>query len=248
MTNDPKRRAPGTGRAADRSDDRHHRRRRRWSIVLAVIALLILAGLFAIRQFVRPDRLTALLVSEVQTHLGAQLELGDNARFGFWPGLRVELPQAVLRGTSGAAPILSATSIDVAMRWRSLWADTLEVERVELDRPQLDLDALNAWLKTLPESTGDQDFHVNLSARDGRLLRGGVAFADGIDVDVSGGNALSAWLAQFDTKDSAAPATLVPPLVGSMTVKEIRIGDTQLKGVRIEFNDAAKPAAPDTPR
>ncbi len=244
MIDDSTPRAPATGRDADKGS----RRRRRWPIVLAVLVLIVLAGLFAIRQFVRPDRLTTLLINEVHTRLGAQLELGDDARFGFWPGLRVELPQAVLRGTSDSPPILSAASIDVAMPWRSLWADTLDIERVELERPQLDLDALNAWLKALPETTGGQDFHVNLSARDGRLMRQGVVFAEGIDLDVSGSNALSAWLAQFDAKDGIVAAALIPPLEGNMSVKKIRIGETQLKGVHIKFNDATTPATPDTPR
>lgn len=233
MNDDPAIPEPGSNRL----------KRQRWPFVLVAIALLLVAGALAIRQFVRPEKLTALLVNEVHTRLGAQLELGGDVRFGFWPGLRVELPNAVLRGKPADQPFLTTKSIEVAIPWRSLWADTLVIEKVELDAPKLDLDALNEWLKTLPETHGSADFRVAVDAHDGQLVRGTTRIADGVDLEFAGGSALSAWLAQFGANATTPATALIPPLIGSMQAKEMRVGDTHLKDVRIEIdNGAALPA------
>jgi hypothetical protein len=206
---------------------------RRWPYVIALLLVLVVAGSFAVREFVRPEKLTAMLVGEVRTRLGASLELGGNARFGVWPSLHVELPQAALRNPAATAPFLATESIDVVVPWRSLWGDALEIERIELDAPRLDLEALDAWLAARPAGGDMAGFSVRIVATDGSLARGAATLASGIDIDLASAGDLAAWLAS----DEGDPKrTLIPPLAGSIEAAEVQLGETRLRGVRIDID------------
>jgi hypothetical protein len=218
--------------------------RRRWPYAIAVLLVLLVAGAFAVREFIRPERLTAMLVTEVGTRFGATLELGDTARFGVWPSLHVELPRATLREVSATMPFLASEAIDVVVPWRSLWNDTLEIERVELDAPRLDLDALDAWLASRPPGGDIADFSVRIVATDAVLTRGATTIANGVDLDLASAGDLAAWLASG--MDDPARA-LIPPLAGSIEATEVQLGETRLRGVRIDI-DTDEPAPPDAER
>lgn len=223
------------------------RKSRRWPYAIVALLAVLVAGAIVVRAFVRPEKLTAKLVAEVGTRLGATLELGGNARFGVWPSLHVDLPQAALRGASATTPFLATEAIDVVVPWRSLWADTLVIERIELHAPRLDLDALDSWLASRPPGGDMASFSVHLVASDASLVRGTTTIASGIALDLESAGDLAAWLALSGT-DATNP--LIPPLAGSIEAAQVRVGDTQLKDVRIDIDadgstaPAAQPAQP----
>lgn len=126
-------------------------RRGRWLLAgLAAMALLaaLLAGL-AWRQL-QPERLTPLLLREASQALGLELRVREPAEY--W--LRPE-PRLVLRGLSAHRPgeeaaLLSAERAELSLPWATLRGHGLEITRVDLLKPRLDLPRLLAWLDARP--------------------------------------------------------------------------------------------------
>ena len=118
------------------------RRRRRWLVALLALAALVLVAAIVVHRYSRPQRLADLLVDQVRAQIGAELQLGGEAGFQLTPRLRAVLPGPRL--VAGGRVILQADAIAASVPWRTLWADHLEGEQVELQRPRLDLDALRA--------------------------------------------------------------------------------------------------------
>lgn len=212
------------------------RRRRRLVRVLLVLLASGVAGALLVHRYTRPQRITALLVERVRNDLGAELRLGGEGRYAFLPGLRAVLPQAEL--VAGGARVLQVDALRAALPWRSLWSSQLEIEKIELVRPVLDLDALHAWLASLPPSQARApDVRFALHVEDGRVLRAGDPVAEGVTIDLANRADLVAWLRAWDP----ARADLVPPIAGSVQVDSARIGDTRIEGLKIEVRDDAAP-------
>lgn len=215
------------------------RRRRRWPYLLLVLGVLGLAAAFALHRWSRPQRLADLLVSQVRTQLGAELVLGGIAGFELTPSLQALLPRPQL--VADGQVILRADAIAASVPWRTLWADRYEIERIELQRPVLDLDALRAWLAARPSSDAAvPDVRFALRVVDGSVIASGKPVAADIDIDFANSGDLAAWFAALD-RDTSAIAPL-PPGRGSASAASLQVGDTRLEGVRIELRDDAAPA------
>ena len=212
--------------------------RRRWPRVLLVLLVLGAIGAFVVHRYTRPQRLTALLVGQVRDQLGAELTLGGDAGYALAPGLRAELPQPVLKAQGNV--LLRADALRAALPWRTLWADTYEIERLELVRPVLDLDALRAWLAARPPSSAAvPDVRFALRIEQGTVIATGKPVAEDITLDLANSADLAAWLARFDPQSADA---LLPPIAGSIDAKAIQIGATRLEGVHVDIRDDDKPA------
>lgn len=220
----------------------HPRRRRRWPFVLLALALLGGAAAWALRHYTQPRQLTALLIGQTRNLLGADLSLGGQARYGFWPKLHVILPQPALRAPGATGAFLRADALEAVLPWRTLWADRYEIERIDLVRPTLDLDAFSTWLAARPPSnSAAPDVRFALHVDDATLIAGGQPVAQGVMLDFASRGDLAAWLAQLGPHTTP----LLPPLAGSAKASSLRIGDTRLEGVRIELrDDAVQPPSP----
>lgn len=206
-------------------------RRRRRRVLVVLLALVALAALAA-RHFLHPHNLTAMLVDRVRSELGAQLRLDGEAGYAFLPSLRAVLPKPAL--VVADAALVRADALRVAVPWRTLWSERVEIERVELVRPVVDLDALRAWLAQRPSSSSPlPDVRVSIRVEDGTLLQGGKPIAEGVALDLANRADLAAWLARW----SGAPDTLLPPVAGSAEVRTLRIGDVRVEGLRIDVRD-----------
>ena len=211
-------------------------RRRRWPYALLVLALLAGGTALLLRHYTRPTALNALLVAQTRSLLGAELSLGADARYGFVPKLRVMLPQPALRASATTPPFVSTDALEAVLPWRNLWSDRYEIERIDLIRPVLDLDAFAAWLAALPPSqAAPPDVRFALRIEDGQVMKHGQPLARGVSLRFASAGDLAAWLAQWRTRPDAA--TLLPPLAGSAEAVEIRIGEVRLEGVQVEVRD-----------
>lgn len=151
-------------------------RRRRWLIPLGV-SLLIVATMAALAGWwLQPRQATALLLRQLGNSLGLQLHADGPNEYR----LR-GTPQLVLRGLQvqrpGAAePLLRAERVLVAVPWSTIRSRgrVLEIGRVELDKPQVQLAQLQAWLASRP--TGDSR---TPTFSDGIAIRGGQLSGDG---------------------------------------------------------------------
>ncbi|HEY6941733.1 hypothetical protein, partial [Dokdonella sp.] len=223
-------------RSADMADTpaARPRRRRRWLRALMVLLALGALGAFAVHRYTRPQRITALLVERVRSDLGAELRLGGDAGYALLPGLRAVLPQPEL--VVGGTRVLHADAMRAAVPWHALWSSQLEIERIELVRPELDLDALHAWLAARPPSTSPlPDVRFVLHVEDGRVLRAGVPIAEGVTIDLANRADLVAWLRGWKPEN----ADVVPPISGSLHIDSARIGDTRIEGLEVEVRDDA---------
>lgn len=219
------------------------RRRRRWSIALAVVVALFAIGALMLRHYTRPETLTALLIDNARSQLGAELGLSETGRFGFTPNLHLTLARPSLKETPESLPFLSADSVDVVMPWATLWSDRYDIERIELVRPVLDLDALNTWFAARPAST-PVDVRFALRATDATLVAGGKMIAKDVDLDFASTGDISAWIA--NRPGSSARSTLLPPLAGTVDAAVVEIDGTRVEGLHIESREdeaAAKQSA-----
>ena len=224
------------------------RRRRRW-IALAIAIGVLAVGALIVRHMLRPEAMTAVLVGNARSQLGAELALSESGRFGFVPDLHLVLAKPSLKQTPQSTAFLSADSADVVMPWAVLWSDRYDIQRIELVRPRLDLDALNAWLASRPASGAAPDVRFALRATDAIVTAGGKTIAEHVDLDFASSDDIVGWLTH--QRESAKASTLLPPLSGTVQAKTVDWGDTHLEGVRIESSEddaAAKPAPGKLPR
>lgn len=210
------------------------RRRRRWLRLLLVLLALAIIGASLVHRYTRPQRITAMLVERVRSELGAELRLGGDGGYALLPGLRAVLPQPEL--VAGGARVLRADALRVAMPWHSLWSSRLEIGRIDLVRPVLDLDALRSWLAARPPSpAAAPDVRFALHVEDGRVLQGGQPVAEGVTVDLANRADLAAWLHAWD----AGQPDLVPPLAGTVRIDSAQVGGTRIEGLKVELRDDA---------
>lgn len=215
------------------------RRRRLWPYALLTLALLAGIGAWALRHYTRPEQLTALLVEQTRSQLGLRLSLADRAGFGLLPQLRVLLPKASLK-SAGDDIVLDAESIGVVVPWHTVWGERVDIERIDIEKPRLDLDALSRWLAARPAGGAAPDVRFALRVRGGTLLAAGKPLAEGLNLDFANAGDLAAWLARVRETD----APMLPPLTGSAEAARLQIGGTHVEGLRIELRDEAAQAVP----
>lgn len=220
--------------AAAKPPRRQRRWRRRWQVVLLALALLAVAGALALRHYTRPDRLTAWLIGQTQSRLGLVLTLDGDAAFGFVPSLHLRLPAP--RAKSGDDAVLEAGAVDVVVPWRTLWGERIEIERIEIDHPRLDLDALSLWLASRPSEGATPDVRFTMKLRDGVLLAAGKPVAESVNLDFANAGDLTAWLAHLREPASA----LLPPLAGKAAAGKVQAGSTRIEGLEIEASNDEK--------
>ena len=211
------------------------RGKRRWLFVLLALLLLGGAAALALRHYTRPDKLTALLVEQARSALGAELTTEGAASFGFVPELRVTLPHPALKAHGANTVLLSADALRAVVPWHTLWAERYDIERIELVKPNLDLDALRAWLAARPPSgAAPPDVRFALHVEDGIITSTGKPVAQRVNMEFASAGDLAAWLAKIG---SASAASLIPPLNGSADAATLQIGDTRLEDVHIDVRD-----------
>lgn len=219
-------------------DAKRPRRRRRWLIALIALLSMLVACALVLRHYLQTDQLTTLLVGKTHDLFGAELSLDGAARYEFMPTLHLVLPRPALKASGTGAMLLRADSLEVAMPWHTLWADRYDIDRINLVKPVLDLDALRAWLAArAPSNTPPPDVRFALHVDDGTIVRAGTPIAQGVKLDFASAGDVAAWLDRIQRQP--AGATLLPPLTGSASATTIQIGDTRIDGVQLDVRDDA---------
>lgn len=116
----------------------------RWRVLL-LLALLVAAGWWGLNILLRPEILGAWLVSIIEQRTDLQVKVSAPARLDLFGGLRVAMDGLELRLRGAERTVLRADSLRVALDWSSLWGAP-SIRRIELQRPHLDVAALQAWL------------------------------------------------------------------------------------------------------
>jgi outer membrane protein assembly factor BamA len=131
------------------------RRRRRLFVILAALVvlplLLALAGLVALRSAAVRRSILTELTGYLQREYGLVLEAEDfDARWGGFSMDRLKV------GAPGAAPLLTASRVDVAVDMRTLRSPVQVIRSLEIDDARLDL---SAPVPKIPD-TGPPGFEI----------------------------------------------------------------------------------------
>lgn len=130
------------------------RRRRwlRWLLVACVVVLVV--ALIALRVVLQPERATRLILSSLGNTLGLEITARGRPELQLrgTPTLVVRDVTAMQRGAR--TPLLRAERILLSLPWSTIRnrGRDLDLVRIELDAPVLDLPSLQRWLATRPPS------------------------------------------------------------------------------------------------
>lgn len=163
-------------------------RRGRW-LLAGLAAALLLAALLAVLAWrvMQPERLTPILLRQASQALGLELRVREPAEYALRPE-----PRLLLRGLSAHrpgedAPLLTAERAELSLPWATLRGRALEITRIDLLQPRLDMSELLAWLQARPAGDGPArlpTFTRGLALVDGELA-GGDWRIDGLDVELT---------------------------------------------------------------
>ncbi|MBB1089461.1 hypothetical protein H4F99_13330 [Lysobacter sp. SG-8] len=160
-------------------------RTRRITLVLAGLLAVLVIALFWLS---RPPQLAGLVLGRAGAALGLEIGFSGEARYRLRGVPMLEVRQLVVREPGQADPLLTAERAYLALPWDTLRGrgTALEVQRIELDAPRLDLPALRHWLAGRPPSEG-----LELP-----VLADGLAIQDGVVAGIG-------W--QFERLDLDSP-------------------------------------------
>lgn len=157
----------------------------RWlGIAAAGVALLTLSWLGA-DYLMQPRRATGFLLGALGDRLGLEIRAGD-ATYRLRGTPMLDLRGLEVRRPGDPVALLRADRAYLSLPWSTLRGrgDRLDIHRVELDAPVLDLPALRRWLGTRPEGEGRiATLRDGLSVTDGRIDNDGWRIV-GLAIDV----------------------------------------------------------------
>lgn len=158
-------------------------------ITLAILAVLLFGGLFAIAKMAPIDRIKQEAVTQVKIKTGRDLSFSD-AQLLFWPNIGVQLKDVVFSNADWSAEknMVTLSKLDVQLAVMPLLKKQVEVKRFVLDRPVINLEksadgrmnwdfnrgdaAAEAAEKSADGSAAPQDFGFRLGEfeiKDGQL-------------------------------------------------------------------------------
>ena len=151
------------------------------AVVLALAACIVAMAYW----LSRPQRISGFVVARIAAALDLEITAEGASEYRLRGTPRLALRNVIAR-RHGDAPLLRADRIEVSLPWSTLRSrgSDLRIARVELDRPQLDLPALQRWLATRPPSEQRLPTLTDgLRIRDGSIANDDWRI-DGISVDL----------------------------------------------------------------
>ncbi len=161
-------------------------RRRRWPWLLVALALLLVLAGLGLRWLLRPEFATTVILQEVGQRLGLEITAEGPAEYDIHGTPRLVLRGLRARQPGAARDLLTAERLYLSVPWETLKTrgEVLDVERIELDAPALDLAALQAWQRSRPPSP---ETRLPTLIRGLRIVRGKLLgegwSVDGIGID-----------------------------------------------------------------
>src|SRR5690606_18049444 len=117
-------------------------------------AAAVLTVVVAVYLLLQPDRFTAMLQTQARA-TGLDLRLASPASPTLFPRPALELRGITLSAEGAHVPILLAARGRLALPWHTLFGGPTVISQLQIDSPRVDLDALQAWMATLPARTGN---------------------------------------------------------------------------------------------
>lgn len=124
-----------------------------------MIALVLLVAVLSLRFALQPRHVTQLVLDRVGNALGLEITASGVGEYRLRGTPTLVVRNVIAREPGATTPLLRADRIFLSLPWSTLRGFTastrdsdLTVDRVELDRPIIDLDALQHWLDRRPPS------------------------------------------------------------------------------------------------
>jgi AsmA protein len=152
-----------------------------------LVVVVLLAAFVATYVMLQPERFTSLLQSRARA-AGLELTLANPASPTLWPKPALELEGLTVRASAADTPLLVAARGKLVLPWHTLMGGETRISRLEVQGARIDLDALAAYLDTLPSRpstagavlpTIDAGFRIER----GTLLRGNELLLSNVDID-----------------------------------------------------------------
>jgi len=196
-------------------------RHRAWLIVLAIVVMLL--GLLCWAS--RPQQVASLVLSQASRALGLRITAKGVSEYTLRGMPKLVLRDVTAQRDGDATPVLKADRVLLSLPWSTVKSRgrDITVHRVELDRPRLDVGALQRWLATPPPS----------EKRPTPTLTDGFVVTDG---RVAG----AGWAVE-------SLALTVPTLAPHQRVRATLRGQVVAGGTRVPFNVAATLMRPEMP-
>lgn len=130
--------------------------RRRAALLAGAILVLLLLFAIAARLLLQPERLTGFALSALGDALGLEITARGRAEYHLRGTPTLVVRDVSARQPGAATPLLRAERVLLSLPWstiRNRGAD-IDLDRIELDAPVLDVAALQAWLASRPPGDG----------------------------------------------------------------------------------------------
>jgi hypothetical protein len=150
--------------------------RRRWlrwwpAVVVALLVTLVVL-VVAIRVALQPERTVPMLLDRLGDALGLEITAAGAPELALRGTPTLVVRDVTARQPRVAKPLLHADRILLSLPWSTIRdrGATLDLARIELDAPVLDLPALRRWLSSRPPAdTPIPTLSDGLRVRDGRI-------------------------------------------------------------------------------
>ncbi|MBA2238634.1 MAG: hypothetical protein H0W24_08065 [Lysobacter sp.] len=125
--------------------------RRRAIVWIALAALLLMIPL-SLRWLGQPERVAGVILDELGDSLGLEITAGGDSGYRLRGTPQLVVRDVDVRQPGADTPLLRAERVLLSLPWSTIRARGAELsaQRLEIDAPQLDLQALERWRETRP--------------------------------------------------------------------------------------------------
>ena len=137
---------------------------RRVITTLAILIVVVVAGMTALVLLVNPNDFRAYMVQQVEQRSGYQLQVSGDLRWHVWPQLSILAGRMSLTAPGASQPMVTAENMRLDVNLWPLLSHQLSVSQVMLK---------NAILRVTPDSAAQQPSGAPVGPRDAEPVSGG---------------------------------------------------------------------------
>ena len=155
-------------------------KRKRLALLFGAGLVLLLLLALTLRLLLQPERVAGFVLDSLGKSLGLELTATGTSEYRLRGTPMLVVRDVVAREPGAATPLLRAQRVYVSVPWSTVRSrgETLDITRIELDAPVLDLPALQHWLASRPPGETRMP-----TLADGLHLKDGRVAGDGWSVD-----------------------------------------------------------------